>query len=92
MKTNKEIDRIIKRFDKQIEREYEECDENEKKCPSYWHKLLFINTLDFTINDWNKLRDKDYWETNDNLKGIEQSVFILKRVRRYRKQYKNKLT
>ena len=92
MKTNKEIDRIIKRFDKQIVREYEEYGKDDKKCPSYWHKLLFINTLDFTINDWKKLRNNDYWEDNDNLKGIEQSAFILKRVRRYRKQYKNKLT
>ena len=85
---NKEIDKLIRKFDKQIKNEYLEYSGDKDKCPSYWHKLLFINTLDFTIDDWKKLRTKEYYYIRDRLEGIEQNKFILQRVRMYRRKYK----
>jgi len=82
---NKEIDRSIKIFDKQIKKEYKSAGKDKEKCPSYWHKLLFLKTLDLNINDWRKIRSGDYWLIRDSLRGIEQSKFIYERVCDYLK-------
>lgn len=77
---DKKIDGIIKQFDKQIKSEYKTAGGDKEKCPSYWHKLLFIKTLHLDINDWRKIRVGDYWARRDSLQGIEQSKFIYNRV------------
>ena len=82
---NKEIDRSIKQFDKQIKKEYKSAGGDKKKCPSYWHKLLFLKTLDLNISDWRKIRSGDYWLITDSLQEIEQSKFIYERVCDYLK-------
>ncbi len=80
---DKKIDGIIKQFDKQIKLEYKSAGGDKEKCPSYWHKLIFIKTLCLDVKDWCKIRVGDYWETRDSLQGIEQSKFIYKRVTDY---------
>lgn len=77
---DKEIDRIIKQFDKQIKKEYKYAGGDKEKCPSYWHKLLFLKTINLDLNDWRKIREGDYWEIRDSLQGIKQSKFIYNRV------------
>ena len=48
---NVEVDKLVKRFDKQIKDEYLLNDGNKFLCPSYWSKLLFLKTMDLDIND-----------------------------------------
>lgn len=84
LKELKKIDSIIKQFDKQIKKEYEAAGDKEE-CPSYWHKLLFLKTMNLDLNDWRKIRVSDYWSIRDSLEGIEQSKFIYKRVADYLK-------
>jgi hypothetical protein len=79
----KSIDDIIEEFDEQIKSEYKFAVGDKEKCPSYWHKLLFIKTLYLDTNDWRKIRVGDYWEIIDSLQGIERSKFIYKRVSDY---------
>ena len=54
-------------FDAQIRKEVEET-ENDKPI-SYYHKMLFNLTLNFTIDDWRNIRDAKYWELKDSIKG-----------------------
>jgi len=85
MKNDKKIDVIIKQLDRQIKKEYKSAGGNKENCPSYWHKLLFLKTLDLNINDWRKIRSGDYWLIRDSKKGIERSKFIYERVCSYLK-------
>tara|TARA_R110000868_G_scaffold184980_3_gene426729 strand:+ start:1238 stop:1522 length:285 start_codon:yes stop_codon:yes gene_type:complete len=84
---NKIIDDLLKKFDNQIRIEYKQFNGNKDDCPSYIHKCIFLETLDFNINDWRKIREGNYWEIRDNLDGINQSKFILERVRDYQRNY-----
>ena len=75
-----QIDKAIIQFDKQIKKEYKNAGGDKQKCPSYWHKLLFLKTMNLDLNDWRKIRVGDYWSIRDSLQGIEQSKFIYNRV------------
>ena len=75
-----QIDKAIAQFDEQIKKEYRSAGGDKKKCPSYWHKLLFLTTMDLDLNDWRKIRVGDYWARRDLLEGIDQSEFIYNRV------------
>ena len=77
---NKNVDSIIKQFDKQIKIEYKSAGGDKKKCPSYWDKLIFLKTLNLDINDWRKIRSGDFWLIRDSLQGIKQSQFIHERI------------
>ena len=76
----------LKIFDLQIKKEYEEAEGVKEKCISYWGKILFIKTKDFTIDDWRKIRDDEYYDKIKDLTDIERSIFILKNVEDYIKK------
>ena len=76
---------IIKKFDEQIKKEYRNANGDKKKCPSYWGKLIFLETMNFNINDWNKIRVGEYFKTRDSLYGIDRSKFIYEKVMNYKK-------
>ena len=80
---NSAINDIINKFDEQIKKEYTYANGDKEKCISYWHKQLFLKTLDFDLNDWKKIRSGDYWEKRDSKQGIEQLKFIYERVTQY---------
>jgi len=82
---NNRITDIIKQFDRQIQKEYNNYNGKKELCPSYWNKLIFLETLHFNINDWRKIRDNDYYINADFLKGIEKSKFIYQIVKHYNK-------
>ena len=80
---NKQIDKIILQFDKQIQEEYKLNNGVKERCPSYWYKLIFLETINLDINDWRKIRSGDYWKIHDSVEGIQRSKFILRRIRKY---------
>jgi len=80
---NDKIDQRLKQFDKQIKQEWKLANGKKENCPSYWNKLLFIKTVNLNMNDWNVIRSGDYWEKRDLFHGIEQTKFILNRVKSY---------
>lgn len=73
---------IIKRFNYQIEEEIKQ-EIIKENCKSYWEKLLFIETLNFNLNDWEEIRVGDYFKIKDSLSGIDQNKFVLSRVMNY---------
>jgi hypothetical protein len=79
---NKDFDKIIYQFDKQIKREYPLSKGNIKECPSFWQKTLFLETFNLDINDWRQIRVGDYWKRLGELEGIEKNKFIINKVRR----------
>lgn len=80
---NKQIDKIILQFDKQIQEEYKQNEGLKERCPSYWHKLIFLETMNLDINDWRKIRSGNYWQIHDSLQGIERSKFMFRRIKKY---------
>jgi hypothetical protein len=64
---NKEIDNIVRKFDKQIVDEYKDANGIKEMCLSYWSKKIFLETINFDLNDWKKVRDFDYFQERDNL-------------------------
>jgi hypothetical protein len=87
---------VIKQFDKQIKEEAKQknsagkvlCIISEKQRPSYWKKLLFINSIDLDISDWKKIRDNEYWENMNSLTGIEKDKYKLEKILNYNKSNK----
>lgn len=51
---------VIKKFDEQIKSELTYNDNDKYKCPSYWNKLLFIETENFNIFDWKIIQTDEY--------------------------------
>jgi len=80
-------DKVIIKFDEQIKKEYKSAGGDKEKCQSYWHKLLFLKTMNLDLNDWRKIRAGDYWSKRDSLRGIEQSRFIYNRILDYLGDY-----
>jgi hypothetical protein len=64
---NKELDKIIKKFDKQIKAEYKSADGDKYRCLSYWSKNIFLESINFDLRDWKLIRTKDYWQKRDDL-------------------------
>ena len=77
---NKEVDKVIKEFDKQIKKEYKSANGKKENCISFWGKRIFLKTLNLDINDWRKIRSGNYYITIASLEGIEKSKFIYNRV------------
>ena len=67
---NLELDKIIKKFDKQIRNEYKYSKGKKYKCISYWSKNILLESINFTLNDWKQVRTREYWEKRDNLQII----------------------
>lgn len=74
--------RIISLFEYQVQREIKKYKQMDK-CPSYWQKLLFVNSLQLSPDDWRKIRTPGYWIKCDSLEGIQKDQFILSQVTNY---------
>jgi hypothetical protein len=71
--TEKELERIDKIWKKQI-----------KKDPKFKvHRALFYLTLNFTFDDWRKIRTEKYWSMSDSLDYDAQKKYTLKCVKYY---------
>jgi len=55
-----------------------------KKCPTYWKMSKFSESYNLTVNDWNNIRDEEYWEQRLLLKGMQRDKYILKRITDYK--------
>lgn len=76
--TKKELKRIDKIWKRQI-----------KENPKYKvHQALFHLTLNFTFDDWRKIRTKKYWSKSDSLDFDEQKEYTLQCVEYYIKNLK----
>ena len=76
--TKEELKRIDKIWKRQI-----------KQNPKFKvHKALFHLTLNFTFDDWRKIRTEKYWNTFDSLGYDDQKKYTLKCVRYYIKNLK----
>jgi hypothetical protein len=76
--TEKELKRIDKIWKRQI-----------KQNPKFKvHQALFHLTLNFTFNDWRKIRTKKYWNMSDSLDYDEQKEYTLQCVEYYIKNLK----
>ncbi len=67
---NKDFDKLIKIFDKQIKKEYKDANGDKYKCISYWKKHKFTESIDFTLDDWKKIRTEKYWKKINYLQSI----------------------
>jgi len=99
MKKKKKVVEIItledinKRFYSQIISEYKSMTIGKhralnlnvlQKCPSYIKLCKFEESYFFTINDWDNIRDEEYWEKRRLLKGIQKDRYILKKIIDYK--------
>jgi hypothetical protein len=76
--TKKELKRIDKIWKRQI-----------RENPKYKvHQALFHLTLNFTFDDWRKIRTKKYWSKSDSLDFDEQKEYTLQCVEYYIKNLK----
>lgn len=76
--TKEELKRIDKIWKRQI-----------KENPKYKvHQALFHLTLNFTFDDWRKIRTKKYWSKSDSLDFDEQKKYTLQCVEYYIKNLK----
>lgn len=76
--TKEELKRIDKIWKRQI-----------KENPKYKvHQALFHLTLNFTFDDWRKIRTKKYWSKSDSLDFDEQKEYTLQCVEYYIKNLK----
>jgi len=82
-----DINRLILIFDRQIENEYPINNGNKFRCPSYWHKLIFLESLNMSIEHWRVLRDDEYYIIKDTLKGTDKLSFTLEKIQEFKKKY-----
>jgi hypothetical protein len=71
--SQKEINRVNKTFNMQIDRDRS----------FYIDKQLFNLTLNFTLNDWKTMRTTEYWETTKKLSSKGQKEYLLICVKNY---------
>jgi len=77
---------IIKKFDKDIwwqKKSYL----RENSCPSYWRKMIFIESHDLGIEDWRKIRSGNYYDKIDSLSNVSRDRFILKKILEYKGKF-----
>ena len=77
---------IIKKFDKDIwwqKKSYL----RENSCPSYWRKMIFIESHDLGIDDWREIRSGNYYDVRDSLLDVSRDEFILKRILEYKSRF-----
>ena len=70
-----------------VNKVFDEQYKDKKKFPNkeliLLHKQLFNLTNEFTIDDWKKIRDKDYYDSLMNLEINDQKKFTLNRVKKF---------
>lgn len=82
---NEITDKVIKEFDKQIKVEYKAANGNINLCPSYWYKLLFLETKDLDFYEWREIRTDEYWEIKKSLGDIDNIKYTLQCVINYKR-------
>lgn len=78
-----EYNKVLRVFNRQIVNENEFI-KNEKNCPSYWKKQLYIEARDMTIQDWKVIRKDNYWDILNSKKEIEKYKFTLQEIKKYK--------
>ena len=81
---NRQIEKQLKKFDKQIRNEYSNANGDKYKCQSYWAKMIFLESIELDIYDWRKIRSGNYLRIKDSLTGISKKKFTLKRIQAYK--------
>ena len=59
------MQKIIQQFDRQIKTELKYNSNDKKKCPSYWRKLLFLETKEFNRYNWKIIQTDEYLSKKD---------------------------
>ena len=77
---------ILKEFDRQIWWQKKSYGQ-EEKCPSYWRKMIFIESHDLGIDDWREIRSGNYYDARDSLFDVNRDKFILKRILEYKSRF-----
>lgn len=77
---------ILKKFDRQIWWQMKAYKQKEK-CPSYWRKMIFIESHDLGIDDWREIRSGNYYDARDSLFDVNRDKFILKRILEYKSRF-----
>lgn len=80
-----ELEKIIETFDYQIKRDIKNGLKKEDSL-SYWNKLLFLKTKDYTIREWKEIRDEDYYKQKTKWNGVDSVIYTLTKI----KQHENK--
>lgn len=87
------IDSIYNLFERQIKIEYQNIVRKKTftynsdiliKCPSYLKMWKFTEGLSLNLNDWKRIRDDEYWNAKQELKGIELDIYILEKIQEYK--------
>jgi hypothetical protein len=88
---------ILEQYNKQIKKEINIYKKKEL-CLSYWNKLLFIESINLNIKDWQIIRTNNYWSIRDNffVKDLKDETsikneilrikFILNNINNYKNQ------
>ena len=76
---------IIRQFDKQIRYELYEF-MYMHKCPSYWGKKLFIETIDFNVYNWKIIQTDQYLLEKTKYKDAELYEFMYEKVLEHKKR------
>ena len=82
--TQSEAD-IIRQFDKQIRYELYEF-MYMHKCPSYWGKKLFIETIDFNVYNWKIIQTDQYLLEKTKYKDAELYEFMYEKALEHKKR------
>ena len=76
---------IIRQFDKQIRYELNEFIYMHK-CPSYWGKKLFIETISFNAYNWKIIQTDEYLFKKNKREGAEMYKFMYEKVLEHKKR------
>jgi len=76
---------IIRQFDKQIRYELYEF-MYMHKCPSYWGKKLFIETIDFNVYNWKIIQTDQYLLEKTKYKDAELYEFMYEKALEHKKR------
>ena len=83
------MQKIIEQFDRQIKTELKYNSNDKKKCPSYWSKLLFLETKEFNRYNWKIIQTDEYLSNKDYyqriIKGLDD---FFKKQEMLTEQYK----
>tara|TARA_R100001463_G_scaffold50859_1_gene101321 strand:- start:253 stop:579 length:327 start_codon:yes stop_codon:yes gene_type:complete len=83
------MQKIIQQFDSQIKTELKYNSNDKKKCPSYWAKLIFLETKEFNRYNWKIIQTDEYLSKKDYYQRIIKDLDdFFKRQEILTEQYK----
>jgi len=89
MNRQKTYDDVIKEFDSIIKKQYPKAKGIAYNCSAYIDKLLFIQSMELTIDDWREIRGDDYWEKTIDFSSIHHKKSLLNKILIYKKNKLN---